>query len=242
MFFRKSFPPELLSQEYASVQGCREQVKRRGPRGRQGATGPTGATGATGVTGATGPAGAEGAMGPTGAAGATGPTGVTGPTGATGATGATGPAGATGPTGATEPLNLLSAFSTPPQAAAPATAFIFDRNTVDYGTAITHANNSSDFVIQEPGVYLVLFNGTISPVPNASFPVSTLIYLTQDGTPVVGSAVRYSFQNAQEVANQSFTQPITVTSVPAILQLVSELGTLLYSDVSLTILRLADVP
>ena len=242
MFFRKSFPPELLSQEYASVQGCRERVKRRGPRGRQGATGPTGATGATGVTGATGPAGAEGAMGPTGAAGATGPTGVTGATGPTGATGATGPAGATGPTGATEPLNLLSAFSTPPQAAAPATAFIFDRNTVDYGTAITHANNSSDFVIQEPGVYLVLFNGTISPAPNASFPVSTLIYLTQDGTPVVGSAVRYSFQNAQEVANQSFTQPITVTSVPAILQLVSELGTLLYSDVSLTILRLADVP
>ncbi len=143
MFFRKSSPSDLFPQEYASVQGCRSQVKRRGLRGRQGITGPAEPVGPTGATGVPG--------------------------------------------------------------GRPSSALIFDRNTVDYGAAITHANNSSDFVIQEPGVYLVLFNGTIAPVSNASFPVSTLLYLTQDGTPVVGSGVHYTFQNAEEVANQSFT-------------------------------------
>ena len=257
MFFRTTRWKPFTIQERASVWGCRAPEKRRGrrgptgPAGEDGAPGPTGATGpagpagedgAPGPTGATGPAGPTGATGPTGPAGSTGPTGPVGPAGPTGSTGPAGPAGPTGPAGGAESLNLLSAYSTPPQAAAPETAFLFDRNTESYGTALSHANSSSEIQVQEPGVYLVLFNGTLGPSPNASFPVSTLLYLTQNGAPVVGSAVRYTFQNAQELANQSFTQPITVTAVPTTLQLVSELNTVLYSDVSLTVLRLSDVP
>ena len=222
-----------------------------------GAAGPTGPTGATGEAGPTGPTGATGEAGPTGPTGATGEAATvsvgqttTGDPGTEAAVTNSGtPQNAVldfvipkGETGSTEPLNVLSAYSTPPQVVTDGGNLIFDRNASDYGTAITHSAGSADFALTEPGIYEVAFNGTFGSVSGATLPETLTLALYQGGNIVNGSEMQYVFQNSGEVENISFNQPITVSSVPAALQMTANGGNFSYSNVSLTIHRLGDIP
>lgn len=137
--------------------------------GTPGATGPTGATGLTGpngITGPTGPTGATGSTGVTGGTGLTGPTGPTGATGATGATGLTGPTGLTGSTGITggTGTTLLvpyaDGFNTPCVEYSDAPLLI-NFPTTNPVNEVTRPN-STDFVIEQTGVYLITYNFTSS--------------------------------------------------------------------------------
>ena len=143
-----------------------------GPEGPEGPTGPMGATGPAGPRGPIGPMGPEGVQGPrgfTGATGATGATGPVGPTGPQGPQGETGPAGPTGPQGPQgEPGTVLSYADfyalMPPDnddtvAAGDDVDFPVDGSVG--GGAITRPS-ASTFNLAEPGVYLVMFNASVT--------------------------------------------------------------------------------
>lgn len=112
------------------------------------------------------------------------------------------PRGATGSTGSVQ--GLLSAFSTPPQPGASGNPLIFDRNGAVQGDAIVHAPNTAPFTILQTGFYYVSFHTTVSPLGTANFPLSILIYLQLQGTPVPGTGARDTFQSALETNIYSF--------------------------------------
>ena len=234
-----------------------------GPAGVTGVTGPTGPTGVTGVTGPTGP------TGPTGVTGVTGPTGPTGSAGTTG-TAATVRVGTVttgdpntqaavtnsgteqnavldftiprGSDGSNAPVQLLSAYSTPPQTGATGTVFLFDRNAASYGNAITHTNGSGSFSIQQPGVYLASFNGSIGPASGVTFPMNVGVSLTQGGTAIPGASSQHTFHTSSDTATVAFTAPVTVSSAPSSLEVVGSAGSYFYSTISLTLYRLGEIP
>ena len=197
-----------------------------------GVTGPTGPQGEPGVTGPTGPQGEPGATGPTGPQGEPGATGPTGPTGAQGPTGATGASGGTS--------EFLSAYSTPSQSGSSGSELIFDRNAVANGTAVAHDQNSTDFTISQPGYYFVSFHGTVSPAQGQNYPLAILVNLQQQGSAVVGASAHSVFQDSSGSSNISFTQIIQVTTVPAVVNVVGTGGNYLYTEISMTIQKLAE--
>ena len=146
-----------------------------------------------------------------------------------------------GQDGGAQPLELLTAYSTPPQPGTSGGALIFDRNGTTVGSAITHAENSADFIIQEPGYYQVSFHGTIGPASGVNFPLSILINLQQQGSGVAGTDVQHTFQTSSDVSNVAFSQIIEVTSVPSTLDVVGSGGSFLYSGISLSIYKLGNI-
>ncbi|MCG4609717.1 MULTISPECIES: hypothetical protein [Anaeromassilibacillus] len=118
---------------------------------------------------------------------------------------------------------------------------IFDRNGAVQGDAIVHAPNTAPFTILQTGFYYVSFHTTVSPLGTANFPLSILIYLQLQGTPVPGTGARDTFQSALETNIYSFSQIIEITSTPATLNVIGEGGNFLYSDTSITIHKLSDL-
>ena len=246
----------------ASATGATGPTGPTGATGPAGATGSTGPTGATGATGPTGPAGADGNDGADGSTGATGAAGADG-TAATVRVGSTttGEPGTdafvtnsgterdavlefTIPRGETTccypPLELLSAYSTPPQAVTEGGALIFDRNSVRYGDAVSHEENTAVFTINEPGVYCVSFKGSFASLTGSCFPQSLLVYLTKNGSTVEGSELLHTFDRANELISLAFTIPTVVSDAPAELGVSVQGGNFVYSNAALTIHRIGD--
>lgn len=222
-----------------------------GPQGPQGVPGPQGPAGPQGPQGAPGQQGPEGLQGPQGIPGPQGPEGPQGPQGAPGSQGPEGPQGPQGvpgsqgpqgPAGSPPPLSLLSAYSTPTQGLPSDGAMEFDRNGLLYGTDISHTPGSSTFTITQPGVYLVTFHGVITAASQNKFPVAIATSLLVNGSIVPGATVPQIFQSSKDSSEQSFVIPIAVTTTPTELQVAASGGSYFADAVSMTILRLGDLP
>lgn len=186
------------------------------------------ATGATGVTGATGA---------TGVTGVTGATGVTGSTGATGATGPTGATGATGPAGTVEAAQALSAYSVPSATVTDGQPLVFDRNAAVQGDAISHANNSSDFTITQPGLYYASYNCSVSPATGTALPATNLLTLALNGSQLSNGACQHLFNATGQSAPMSASALFSVTNVPVTLTAVSSGGSFVYSDATMNVMK-----
>ena len=147
-----------------------------------------------------------------------------------------------GNTGTGTPVQLLTAYSTPSQSGTSGTALIFDRNSLQYGNAVSHSNNSSTFTVNSPGVYSVSFHSGLTSVTGGTFPKTIGLTLSQNGTSVPGANVQKSFSTAGETESVSFSTPIQVSSVPTTLQVISSGGSFLYSGTTMTVSRLGDIP
>ena len=147
-----------------------------------------------------------------------------------------------GPTGSTPPLSLLSAYSSPTQSGASGDPLEFDRNALSYGTDISHTAGSSDFTINQPGVYSVQFHGVLSPADSDSFPANIVTSLESDGSIVPGASVPYNFQSAGDSTPQSFSVPLVVSKAPTTLQVVPTGSGYQASAIALDITRLGDIP
>ncbi len=139
-------------------------------------------------------------------------------------------------------LDLLSAYSTPPQAVTNGGTLIFDRNAVDYGDAISHDENSAVFTVNEPGVYCVSFKGSFASLTGSCFPQSLLVYLLQDGNSAAGSDLLHTFARANELISLAFTIPIVVFDSPSVISVGAQGGNFVYSNIALTIYRIGDIP
>lgn len=195
-----------------------------------------------GPEGPQGPQGPVGPQGPQGVPGPQGPEGPQGPQGDPGPQGPEGPQGPQGPAGSPPPLSLLSAYSTPTQGLPSGGAMEFDRNGLLYGTDVSHTPGSSTFTITQPGVYLVTFHGVITASSQNKFPVAIATSLLANGSIVPGTTVPYIFQSSKDSSEQSFVIPISVTTTPTELQVSASGGSYFADAVSMTILRLGDLP
>ncbi len=119
---------------------------------------------------------------------------------------------------------------------------VFDRNGLTYGSSITHTQGSSTFTITQPGVYLVSFHGVVSATSQNKFPVSMATSLMVNGSILPGATVPHVFQSVNDSSEQSFVVPISVTTVPTTLQVAASGGSYLADAISMTILRLGNIP
>lgn len=123
---------------------------------------------------------------------------------------------------------------------APGTPITFDRNALSLGTDISHTSGSDTFTINQPGVYSVEFHGVITPTANNTFPVNINTSLEVNGSVQPGASVPFTFQNATQSSEVSFTVPISVTDVPTTLQVAPFGGNYLADAVSMTVTRLGN--
>ena len=147
-----------------------------------------------------------------------------------------------GPTGTVPAPQFLTAYSTPTQPGTDGGSLIFDRNGLTQGTAVTHDQNSSDVVLQQPGFYTVSFHGTVAPADGVNFPLSILLTLYQDGNPVTGANVRNNFQTNPDTATYAFTQTVQATTAPSTLTVVSNGGNFQYNDISIIARKIGENP
>ena len=119
---------------------------------------------------------------------------------------------------------------------------LFDRNALSYGGDVSHTAGSGTVTINQPGVYSVSFHGVISPTTTDTFPLSLVTSLTQNGTVVPGASVPHIFQSASDSSEQSFTVPISVSTVPTTLQVAATGGNYLADAISLSVSRRGDIP
>ena len=175
-------------------------------------------------------------IGPRGEIGPPGPAGPQGPTGARG------PAGPQGPAGTSANVESITAYSTPTAPVTSGSTLIFDRNGIQNGTAISHALNTSDFIITQPGVYYVFYKGTATPGLGITLPAANFLFLRLNGVNVASSETTSIFTDAMDDEVQSLSGIVNVSSVPSTLSIVSSGDTFNYSVTSLTIFRLGDIP
>lgn len=139
-------------------------------------------------------------------------------------------------------VDLLSAYSIPPQAASSGAPILFDLNALTYGSSISHTARSGDFVISQPGVYAVSFFGNISPASGVTFPLSITLQLQQNGTAIPEGGALHVFHTSTENISQAISIPIAVSSTPTTIRLVTSGGNIFYTGVTMTIYRLGDIP
>ena len=134
-------------------------------------------------------------------------------------------------------MQSVSAYSTPSQPVTDGDAVVFDRTASQNGTAISHADNSAQFTIDEPGTYFATYNGTASPLANAQLPQSNLLQFELNGTAQNGASTQHTFTTANETSAQSASLVFTVTDVPSTLELVSSGGTFNYAGATMNIFK-----
>ena len=119
---------------------------------------------------------------------------------------------------------------------------IFDRNASSGGTDVTHSQNTPQVTIQTPGTYEVSFHGNIGPVGTSRLPLTVSLYLQQQGTTVPGAFIQHTFQAATDSAGVAFSQILSVTSVPAVLQVTEQGGNFFYGGINLTVQKIGGTP
>ncbi|WP_243115236.1 hypothetical protein [Intestinibacillus sp. Marseille-P6563] len=94
--------------------------------------------------------------------------------------------------------------------------------------------------IQQPGIYQLFFSGVVGVPSGTSLPVSIGISLQQNGNNIPGGAINEVFSNSGESNSISLSVPFTVTTTPTTIQVVPTQSNFLFSDLTMTVLRLGD--
>ena len=115
---------------------------------------------------------------------------------------------------------------------------VFDLNGESAGTAVSHAERSGSFLLNEPGVYAVSFHGTISPASGDTLPLNLMFTLEQDGNPVSGAAAQEVLQTQNQYSSLSFSTVVSVTNPPSTLTVSGQGGNFFYSDVGMNVYKI----
>ena len=118
------------------------------------------------------------------------------------------------------------------------TPLVFDLNGESAGTAVSHAERSGSFLLNEPGVYAVSFHGTISPASGDTLPLNLQFTLEQDGNPVSGAAAQEVLQTQNQYSSLSFSTVVSVTDPPSTLTVSGQGGNFFYSDVGMNVYKI----
>ena len=149
-----------------------------------------------------------------------------------------GPQGPAGPTrpAPDEPVpELISTTNTSPQTPGASTDLNLGTKSTDLGTAIDYTDSSTDVSLTENGVYMVSFH---SDTKSNSGAVTAQATLQLDSTPVEGGTAQHYFADTTGEANISFTVPVTVSSAPETLTVVSDNADATFTNATLTVWKI----
>lgn len=146
------------------------------------------------------------------------------------------PRGVTGTAGT--PVEIMTAYSIPPQPGTSGSGLVFDRNGVQAGSEITHIERSSTFTIQGTGYYYVSFHGTLSPGIGTNLPLAVNVYLREAGTIIPGAGVNLIFRASTDVKNIAFSHIIQVVNAGTVLDVIGEGGNFLYTQNFISIYKI----
>ncbi len=139
-------------------------------------------------------------------------------------------------------LSILTAANGTASTIAAGGAVPFAFNSVAYGNDISHNPGTSVVTINTPGVYMVHFQGTATPLTTAAAESIVTAALTLNGTAVPGASAIANYAAATEAESFSFTTAIAVTSVPAALSVTLPDDGAVFTDSALTVYRLGAIP
>ncbi len=141
--------------------------------------------------------------------------------------------------------SVLTAYSDAAQTSAANTALKFANNSVIFGNAISHVPASANFVIAEPGVYLLTFHGSLKAEKNAApseqqatAAQDFALNATKDGTAIAGSTILVSLSSGQ-TESVAFTTSFNAQN-GNIIQIVPKQSNVVFTNISATIVRLTD--
>ena len=92
----------------------------------------------------------------------------------------------------------------------------------------------------DPGIYSVAFHGNLAPASGVNFPLSVILELQQNGTVVPGAVVQHTFHTSPDTATVGFSIPVEVSSTPSTFRVVGEGGNFIYSEVTMTLYKVAE--
>lgn len=137
--------------------------------------------------------------------------------------------------------DTLTATNTAPQMTTAGGAVSFSGNPTDTGASITHVANASEVDIVHTGVYHIAFH-CIGRHSGPSAAVTRTLSLYANHEPVSGASAQHSFVLGAESATISFSTILTVTTLPARLQVVADGDEISLSSVSISVYRLGAAP
>ncbi|WP_191521137.1 MULTISPECIES: hypothetical protein [Anaeromassilibacillus] len=134
--------------------------------------------------------------------------------------------------------DVLTALNGTQQITTKGEALIFQETPLVVGLAISHSPCSSQVQINQPGIYQAAFHSTIKAAPGISIPAPVSVHLYQGGQPVPGAVASHTFSSSREVDTVSFHVSFQVTSAPKTLQVFVDDAGFIFSDSTLTVIRL----
>ncbi len=149
------------------------------------------------------------------------------------------PRGETGQSGDST-SEVLSAVDGAPQPSGTNQPISFNNNALISGQYISHNVNSPDIEITKNGIYQVSFNATVGISTGTTIPSDILLSLTVNGSVTQGGSARHNFTASAEFATVSFNFPISVTSTPTVLNVLTDKTGFILSNVTITVFRLGD--
>ncbi len=130
--------------------------------------------------------------------------------------------------------NFLNAYTDTPQTLNAGDGVVFNRNRVLSGTAISHAEGSSQISLNQPGVYQISYNVTVeaSVIP----PTEIVVWLELDGAKIAGSE---SYTPSVFMKNQTVSASVIVTvNTPSIIELVNQSTGVIYTNANIVVVKL----
>ncbi len=136
--------------------------------------------------------------------------------------------------------DVLTAVDADEQTTAEDEAITFGTTPVIVGTSVSHADGSADFVVNEEGIYLVIFSSLVSPGTATSIPNTLILRLLQDEEEVPGGVTQHVFLATGEMNDMSFSIPVPVTEDPTTLTVVADAPGFDLENTTLSIIRIGD--
>jgi len=143
---------------------------------------------------------------------------------------------------ATSTPSILTAANGADTTVAAGALLPFAFNSLAYGNDISHNPGTSTVSINTPGIYLVHFQGTATPLTTAAAESSITTALTLNGAAVPGASATAFYTTATDANTLNFTTAIAVTSAPATLSVTLPDDGAIFTDSALTVYRLASIP
>ena len=146
------------------------------------------------------------------------------------------------PASTSSAFSILTAANGADTTVAAGAALPFAFNSLIYGSDITHNPGTSVVSINTPGVYLVHFQGTATPLTTAAAESAITAALNLNGAAVPGASAASFYTTTTDADTLSFTTAVAVTSAPASLSVTLPDDGGIFTDSALTVYRLGSIP
>ena len=105
------------------------------------------------------------------------------------------------------------------------------------GQALTHAQNSSEITISQPGTYYAHYQAQVTPASGDTFPVVNSVAFALNGQVQGTGNGEQLFSASGQTAQINASLVFNVTSVPTTLTVVSSGGSFLYSSATVNVFK-----